>query len=126
SLRRMRWYRGMVSPRAAGALTGLFSGSFFGCGGIAHFVADETRHRNVFAELRDLALDHIGNSGGVFLDERLFHQANLFVVFGEPAFDDLIETFLRLAFAQGAGTSDVFLFRDRRGGDVLAPHELRI
>jgi len=104
----------MLSPRAAEAPTGLLSGCFFGCRGVAHFVADEARHRNVFAEFRDLGLDHIGDGDSVFLDERLFHQANFFVVFGEAAFDDLVENFLGLAFGQSPGPRDVFLFGDGR------------
>ncbi len=99
---------------------------FFGRGRVAHFEADETRHRNVFAELGDLGLDQIGNGGGVFLDERLFHQADFFVVFGQPAFDDLVENLLGLALGQRPGARDVLLFFDRGGGHILAPHEFRI
>src|SRR5665213_968777 len=85
SFSRTRWYLGMFSRRTAEApdapMALLYAG-FFGRGRVAHFEADETRHRNVFAELGDLGLDQIGDSGGIFLDERLFHQADFFVVLG--------------------------------------------
>src|SRR6185312_9370136 len=129
SFSRMRWYRGMRSPRTAevpGAPTALLSAGFFGCRGVAHLEADETRHRDVFAELGDLGLDPIGNRSGIFLDERLFHQADFFVVLGQAAFDDFVENFLGLALTERTGARDVLLFFDGGGGHILAPHKLRI
>src|SRR6185369_10366020 len=96
---RMRWYRGIRSPRAVEvpcAPMALLGAGFFGCRSVAHFEADETRHRDVFAELGYLGLDQIGDGGGVLLDERLFHQADFFVELGQTAFDDFVENFLGL------------------------------
>src|ERR1700722_17022795 len=114
SFSRTRWYRGMFSRRAAevpDAPMALLYAGFFGRR-VAHFEADETGHRNVFAELGDLGLDQIGVGGGIFLDEGLFHQADFFVILGQTAFDDFVENLFGLAFAEGAGARDILLFFD--------------
>src|SRR5216684_3088326 len=71
---RMRWY--------------LDTGMLFCHGGLAGFAAadleaDEAGDGDVFAELRDLALDQVGDGGGVFLDEGLLVEADLLEVFIE-------------------------------------------
>src|SRR5579872_5073278 len=127
SFNRMRWYRGICSRRMAEvpcAPMALLPASLVGCRRVAHFEADETRHRDVFAELGDLGLDEIGDGGGVFLDERLFHQADFFVVFGQAAFDYFVENLFGLTFAEGSRASDILLFFDGGRGHILAPHEL--
>src|SRR5271165_3565034 len=68
NFRRMRPYFGTELLRRIGSR-------------IADLEAHESRDRDVFSQLGDFRFDHFGDGGGVFLDERLLVQADLFKVF---------------------------------------------
>ena len=111
SLRTMRWYLGMAGvlsePRGLSGFGRSLLRGFFDQRRFAHFKADEARNRNVFAQFGDHGLDQVADGGGVFADEGLLVQANLFVEFVQPPFDDLVHHLLGLAFLQGPGALDV-------------------
>src|SRR5262249_13962460 len=116
SLSRMRWYLGTIL-RAFG---------WWVCYCIPDLEPDEARHRDVLAQFGDSRLDQIADRGGVFLDEGLLVKADLFVVLGQPTFDDFVQDLFGLAFSQRAGAGDLALLLERRRGYVFLADELRI
>src|SRR3954452_18867545 len=101
SLRRIRSYLGIYEGRAPVVRLCLV--------GVANLKAGEARNRDIFAQLRNLGLDQLVDGDGVFFDEGLIVETDLFVKLRHAAFHNLACDLLRLALGDGARLLDFLL-----------------
>ncbi len=111
SFRRMRWYLGMAGDLRAARALRLRRGV---CSAVSSMSAASPtlkrtkRDTEMFSpSLAIVGFDQVADGGGVFVNERLLVEADLFVELGQPAFDDLVHHLLGLAFLQRARALDV-------------------
>src|ERR1700722_13383782 len=90
------------------------------------FKACKAGDRDILAQFGNFGLDQLIDGESVLLHERLIVQADLFVVLGHPAFDNLVGDLLRLSFGDCPGALNILLFFERFSGHVFASQVLRI
>jgi hypothetical protein len=98
----------------------------FGLSRVAHLETRKTRDRDVLTQLADQARHNLTHGHSVVFDKRLLEEADFFVVFSHPAFDNLVEDFLRFTFGSSTIPGDFFFFLNQLGLNFFLPNADRI